>query len=71
MNNSTIRLHGKSILISGVSRSMGIGATLAKRFAEAGATIAVHGFSDYDMTTQHKTAMPNRTETVVKQLNDS
>jgi len=65
-----IRLDGKKILITGVSRPMGIGATLAKRFAEAGAAVAVHGFSDYDMTTNHLTAMPNGTETVVKQLND-
>jgi 3-oxoacyl-[acyl-carrier protein] reductase len=70
LENSTIRLDGKKILITGVSRPMGIGATLAKRFAEAGATIAVHGFSDYNMTTNHLTAMPNGTETVVKQLVD-
>ena len=70
MTHSTIRLDNKKILITGVSRPMGIGATLAKRFAEAGATVAVHGFSDYDMTTTHLTAMPNGTETVTKQLND-
>jgi len=70
MNNSSIRLDGKKILITGVSRPMGIGATLAKRFAEAGATVAVHGFSDYDMTTTHLTALPNGTETVTKQLSD-
>jgi len=70
MDNSSIRLDGKKILITGVSRPMGIGATLAKRFAEAGAIVAVHGFSDYDMTTNHLTAIKNGTETVVKQLND-
>ncbi|MCL2421971.1 MAG: SDR family oxidoreductase [Defluviitaleaceae bacterium] len=70
MNNSSLRLDGKKILITGVSRPMGIGATLARRFAEAGAEIVVHGFSDYDMTTSHLTAMPNGTETVVQQLND-
>jgi 3-oxoacyl-[acyl-carrier protein] reductase len=71
MNNSTIRLDGKKILITGVSRPMGIGATLAKRFAEAGAVVAVHGFSDYDMGTNHLTAMPKGTETVTKQLTDA
>ena len=65
-----MHLDGKKILITGVSRPMGIGATLAKRFAEAGAMVAVHGFSDYDMTTNHLTAMPNGTEAVVKQLNE-
>jgi len=66
-----MKLDGKRILITGVSRPLGIGATLAKRLAEAGAEIAVHGFSDYDMTTNHLSAMPNGTEAVVKQLNDS
>jgi len=47
---------------------MGIGATLAKRFCEAGAAVDVHGFSDYDMTTNHLSAMPNGTKTVTKQL---
>ena len=70
MNNSTLRLDGKKILITGVSRPMGIGATLAKRCAEAGAMVAVHGFSDYDMTTNHLSAMANGTETVVKELHD-
>jgi len=70
MDNSSIRLDGKKILVTGVSRPMGIGATLAKRLAQAGATVAVHGFSDYDMTTNHLSAMPNGTETVAKQLND-
>ena len=70
MHNPTLRLDGKNILITGVSRPLGIGATLAKRLAEAGANIAVHGFSDYDMTTNHLSAMPNGTETVTKQLND-
>ena len=71
MNNSQIFLEGKKILITGVSRSMGIGATLARRFAQAGAVVAVHGFSGFDMTTNHMAAIPNGTESVVKQLNDS
>ena len=43
MSSSSIRLDRKKILVTGVSRPLGIGATLAKRFAEAGATVAVHG----------------------------
>jgi len=66
-----MRLGGKKILITGVNRPMGIGATLAKRFAQAGAMVAAHGFSDYGMTTKHLTSMPNGTETVVKQLNNA
>ena len=71
MNNSTIRLDGRKILITGVSRSRGIGATLAKRLAEAGAEIAIHGFSDYDLTVgTHLSAIPNGTEILAKQFRD-
>jgi len=70
MSNSSINLNGKKILITGVSRPLGIGATLAKRLAEAGATVAVHGFSDYDVTVGHKSAMQNGTEIIAKQLAD-
>jgi len=69
MSNSLIRLDGKKILITGVSRPLGIGATLARRFAEAGAVVAVHGFSEYDLTVGEKnSATPNGTEILVKQL---
>ncbi|MCL2637787.1 MAG: SDR family oxidoreductase [Oscillospiraceae bacterium] len=62
-------LTGKKILITGVSRPMGIGATLAKRLSEAGAEVAIHGFSDYDLVMKHLTAMPSGTETLAKELN--
>ena len=71
MDNSSIRLDGKKILITGVSRPLGIGATLAKRFSEAGAAVAIHGFSEYDIAVGHKSAMQNGTEILAKQLNDS
>jgi 3-oxoacyl-[acyl-carrier protein] reductase len=71
MNNPTLRLDGKKILITGVSRPLGIGATLARRMAEAGATIAIHGFSDYDLTVgENNSATPNGTEILAKQLSD-
>ena len=69
MKNSALRLDGKRILITGVSRPLGIGATLARRFAEAGANVGVHGFSGYDMTVGcNNSATSNGTENVVKQL---
>ena len=69
MTNTNLSLHTKKILITGVSRPPGIGATLAKRFAEAGAEVAVHGFSDFDLTmTNHKSSMPNGTELIAAQL---
>lgn len=71
MNHSSISLDGQKILITGVSRPLGIGATCAKRLAEAGAEIAIHGYSAYDMVVGHQSAMPNGTEAVAKQLHDS
>ena len=82
MNNSSIRLDGKKVLITGVSRRLGIGATLAKRFALAGAAVAIHGYSDYDLkeslqdtarldgtpiSAEQYSAMPNGTEILAKQ----
>ena len=72
MNNSSIRLDGKKILITGASRPLGIGATLAKRFAEAGAAVAVHGYSAYDLTVgERNSATPDGTENLAKQFQDS
>jgi 3-oxoacyl-[acyl-carrier protein] reductase len=62
MNASAIQLDGQRILVTGVSRPLGIGATLARRLAEAGAAVAVHGYSGYDVAVGHKSAMPNGTE---------
>ena len=71
MSNSTIRLDGQKILITGVSRSLGIGAALAKRFAEAGAAVAIHGYSAYDLTVgERNSASPNGTEVLAKQYQD-
>ena len=65
-------MDGKKILITGVSRHLGIGATLAKRFAEAGAAVAVHGYPTYDLTVgEHNSAAPNGTEILVKQYQNT
>ena len=66
-----MRLDGQKILITGVSRPIGIGATLAKRFAEAGAAVAVHGYSDYDLTLGNKSAMTNGTEIIADELKET
>jgi len=67
-SESSLRLDGQNILITGVSRPLGIGATLAKRFAEAGAAVAMHGFSAYDMMGGYRSAMLEGTETLEKEL---
>ena len=68
--DNPLNLTGQKILITGVSRPAGIGATLAKRAAEAGAEIAIHGFSEYDLNVGHSSAMQNGTEILEKQLCD-
>jgi len=71
MNQSTLRLDEKKVFITGVSRPLGIGAALARRFAEAGASVAIHGFSDYDLTVGNiKSSAPNGTELLAKQYQD-
>ena len=71
MDNSSIRLNGQKILITSVSRPLGIGATLAKRLAEAGANVAVHGYSEYDLTVGcNNSATLNGTENIAKQLTE-
>jgi len=68
LNHNSIKLDGKKILITGVSREIGIGATLAKRLAESGAEIAIHGYSTYDLTVgTNNGAVLNGTERIAKQ----
>ena len=69
-NESSIRLDGQKILITGVSRPLGIGATLAKRLAMTGASVAIHGFSDYDIAVGHQSAMAEGTQLLAKELNE-
>ena len=72
LKNSSIRLDGQKVLITGVSRPLGIGATLAKRFAEAGAAVAIHGYSEYDLTVGcNNSATSNGTESIARQLTEN
>lgn len=43
-----LELNGKNILVTGVSRSMGIGAEIARTLARNGANVIIHGHSGYD-----------------------
>jgi len=71
MDHSAMRLDGKKILITGASRPLSIGAALARRFAKAGAAVAIHGFSEYDLTVGNiKSSSPNGTELLAKQYQD-
>ncbi|MEG0328245.1 MAG: SDR family oxidoreductase [Erysipelothrix sp.] len=43
-----MKLNGKTILVTGVSRSNGIGATVALKLRDQGARVIVHGYSSFD-----------------------
>lgn len=59
---------GQRVLITGVSRASGIGATLAKRMARTGASVALHGFADYDGAMGYADAQNNATQELAQAL---
>lgn len=65
-----LSLKNKNILVTGVSRSMGIGAAIAKTLAEAGANVVTHGCSGYDKALQYPDASVNYTNDLVNELSD-
>ncbi len=54
MNND--KLKKQRVLITGVSRPMGIGYTLAEKFLERGATVLTHGYEVYDKAINYSDA---------------
>ncbi len=66
--HNAFKLNGQRILLTGVSRPLGIGATLAKRLAQAGATVAIHGYAAYDAAMQYKDAVGDGTRQCADEL---
>ena len=56
VNSSNLSLNGKVILVTGVSRSTGIGAAITRVLANAGAKVITHGYSAYDQSMQYSDA---------------
>ena len=52
-SNPSLSLVGKRILVTGVSRPMGIGTAIARTLADAGAIVAAHGYASYDREMQY------------------
>ncbi len=69
--DSGLSLRNKNILVTGVSRSMGIGAAIAKTLAEAGANVVTHGCLSYDRALQYPDASVSFTNDLVKELSES
>lgn len=61
-------LKGKNILVTGVSRPMGIGACLARTLAQRGANVAVHGFAAYDKKLGYADANTDFARELVREL---
>lgn len=68
MMRSSLPLLGQRILVTGVSRSKGIGAAITNMCANAGADIAIHGYSKYDVDLRYPDANSNYAAEFVKDL---
>lgn len=66
--NTDLSLKDKNILITGVSRPMGIGAAIVKRLASAGANVVIHGFSKYDEELKYPDISSNYPEKLACEL---
>jgi 3-oxoacyl-[acyl-carrier protein] reductase len=61
-------LRNKRILVTGVSRSMGIGAAITSMLAQAGAQVVTHGFTAYDGKMGYPDASGSFAEDLAKEL---
>lgn len=63
-----LTLNNKNILVTGVSRSQGIGAAIARTLALAGANVIVHGYAPYDFAQNYSDADEAYLEELVHEL---
>lgn len=61
-------LNGKTILVTGVSRSKGIGAAIARILAENGARVLVHGYAKYDQAMGYADAAAGFAQELLSEL---
>lgn len=62
-------LQNKRILVTGVSRSMGIGAAITRMLSQAGAQLATHGFTGYDGDMRYPDAFGTFADSLAEELN--
>ena len=67
---SSLSLEGQNIFVTGVSRSSGIGAAIARKCAQAGANVVTHGNPAYDLNMAYPDATDYYVSDLEKELND-
>lgn len=67
-DDGSLSLMNKKILVTGVTRPLGIGAAITRRCLLAGASVAVHGYPDYDVNMRYPDAALNSTTQLVHEL---
>lgn len=70
-NTETLSLKNHKVLITGVSRAFGIGNAIAKRFLDNGASVAIHGNSDYDFKIKSPGATRHGTDHIAAALKEN
>lgn len=68
INESGLSLKNKNILVTGVSRSKGIGATIVRTLAKAGANIVFHGLPSYDTELEYNDASTEFSNELLREL---
>lgn len=67
-SHQDLSLHGQRILVTGVSRSRGIGTAIVERCLGAGAQVAIHGYPNYDLERQYADATDNSTTAFARDM---
>lgn len=65
-----LSLKNKNILVTGVSRSKGIGTAIVRKLAKAGANIVCHGYSQYDEQLKYIDASSSYIGELAKELSE-
>lgn len=68
IGDKTLSLQNQRILVTGVSRSLGIGTAITRRCSMAGASVAIHGYPNYDLTMGYPDATNNSTTELASEL---
>jgi len=66
--DTSLSLINQKILVAGVSRSQGIGSAITRCLVKAGASVAIHGYPNYDLDMGYPDATYNSTNDLANNL---